>query len=292
MLRTRQVALAARALSAEKSASTSLRGFQTSRRIQKREERDNRASSSKAKDKDSDPFFSVAPSTDETNRHRSQYNVDPFSPRPTKEHLTFPLVTAATLARSATRPRNARMLTRDFIHDSLYNPHYGYFSRHAVLLPDGAAQDRSYDFSSFQTEERFMAAVEKRYTEFEDSLQDQTKTRTPESKHLTFSRQGLEAAQSRGRLDVARQLQIEKEAGEHDANVKAMAAKQVWHTPTELFKVRSGSCRIRLMLTLMCTAAPLRPCAGKVHGGGKRSARGGRAPASLRGWRWVRRSGR
>jgi hypothetical protein len=188
-------------------------------------------------------LFPVAPSPDKDNPHRSQYNVDPFTLLPAEEHYTFPLVDATTLAKSSTRPRKVRILARDYIHDSLYNPHYGYFSRHAILLPDGAKQDRSYDFTSTNSERDFMAAVEERYVEFEESLRakeehSKEKPKTDgQTRYSVYSKEGMEAAQLRGKLDAARQAQSEKEAGEHDLDVKAMAARQVWHTPTELFKV-------------------------------------------------------
>ncbi|UZJ51304.1 hypothetical protein CBS101457_000624 [Exobasidium rhododendri] len=191
--------------------------------------------------KDSNASFPMAPSKDNNDRHRTQYNVDPFSLLPTQEHYTFPLVTASSLAKGTIRPRKVRMLARDFIHDSLYNPHYGYFSRHAILLPDGAKQDRNYDFSKIKNEKDFMVAVEERYGEFEESLKkdDEIHQDTMRGKRKTpyaFSKEGMEAAQTKGKLDAARQAQSEKEAGEHDRDVKAMAARQVWHTPTELFK--------------------------------------------------------
>lgn len=231
----------------QSAAGSSRRQFVSSSRIQKKEE-DQPSTSAQQKRKeqlkDSSAFFPVAPTIDKGNHHRTQYNVDPFSPLPDEVHYSFPLVTAANLAKSTTRPRKVRMLARDFIHDSLYNPHYGYFSRHAVLLPDGAKQDRSYDFTQINSERDFMAAVEERYSEFEESLKDKESMR--ESKRgkqkapPAFSKGGMEAAQAKGRMDAARQAQSEKEAGEHDRDVKAMAARQVWHTPTELFKVRES----------------------------------------------------
>lgn len=200
--------------------------------------------SSPTKEQDRDEqraFFPVAPSVDKGQRHRTQYNVDPFSPVPAEEHYTFPLVTSADLAKSKERPRKVRMLARDFIDDSLYNPHYGYFSRHAVLLPDGAKRNRGYEFNEIRSDRDFMAAVEERYSEFEESLKEkddiQRSKRLNDGPGLAFTKDGMEAAQSRGRFDAARQAQSEKEAGEHDRDVKAMAARQVWHTPTELFKV-------------------------------------------------------
>jgi hypothetical protein len=245
MLRSQAVARAIRRGTIES------RWIHASHRHQLSDQDGNRASSSKPKQapagKRASNVLPIAPSVEKGQTHRTQYNVDPFSLLPPEDHYSYPLVTASDLAKSATRPRKVRMLASDFIHDSLYNPHYGYFSRHAVLLPDGIKQDRSYGFTKIKSERDFMAAVEERYSEFEDSLKDSKDYQrlgrsSRESKAAyAFTREGMEAAQTRGRLDAARQAQSEKEAGEHDRDVKAMAARQVWHTPTELFKVCSFS---------------------------------------------------
>ncbi|ODQ68345.1 DUF185-domain-containing protein [Nadsonia fulvescens var. elongata DSM 6958] len=47
----------------------------------------------------------------------------------------YKLVTAQQLRGYDKRPVNVRMLTRDFIEDSLYNPHYGYFQRFTRFTP-------------------------------------------------------------------------------------------------------------------------------------------------------------
>jgi hypothetical protein len=238
----------ARAVSEVPSGSSQqCRHYTSSPRTQKQSGNPAPSSSDKAsgKARDTGAAFPMAPSKNKDDRHRTQYNVDPFSLLPTEDHYTFPLVTAASLAQNTTRPRKVRMLARDFIHDSLYNPRYGYFSRHAVLLPDGAKQTRNYDFPTIRNDRDFMAAVEERYSEFEMSLQQQTstptETREQQKKPYAFSKEGMEAAQIRGKMDAARQAQSDWEAGEHDRDVKAMAARQVWHTPTELFKVSMRS---------------------------------------------------
>lgn len=206
--------------------------------------------------------------TDSADRHCHQYNVDLFSIKPPQEHYRHPLVTAQELAVSSQRPKSVRMLTRDFIHDSLYNPHYGYFSRHAVLLPesrDVLQNDRKgWDFKSFKNDEAFMRAVEDRYSDFEKLLPNMRcgedhfltedaavkgnfstgtnrtgtghshKPRTPSP----TSAAGLDAAKIKGRAAFERSQREDKN---HDADVQSMVARQVWHTPTELFKPHYAS---------------------------------------------------
>ena len=73
--------------------------------------------------------------------------------------------------------------------DSLYNPHYGYFSKQVVIFTPG----EPFDFTSLPDEPAFRSELGRRYTEFEDAL------------------------------DL-------KEKEQNDT-------RQIWHTPTELFRV-------------------------------------------------------
>ncbi|EPQ26155.1 uncharacterized protein PFL1_06363 [Pseudozyma flocculosa PF-1] len=251
----------------------------------------------------SEPEHGDADGKDKWNRHRTQYNYDPFTLHPSSSHLGYPLVTAAELAKSSERPRGVRMLARDFIHDSLYNPHYGYFSKQAVLLPEGQnalnrasvssstpagtgrggeateaaapatptamARPERFDFGSMANESEFMRAVEKRYMDFEEKVenvvearerekqadaereeserfalrereerrrrrQDQASTASPSSptaRAASYSAEGLEAAKLRGRMLARRASE-----GVQEKEVQTMAAKQVWHTPTQIFQ--------------------------------------------------------
>lgn len=250
------------------------------------------SSSSSRKSKDADQ------EKDRWSRHRSQYNYDPFSLLPEAKHYTYPLVTAQELATSRTkvtgpggRPREVRMLARDFIHDSLYNPDYGYFTKQAVLLPDpptaSEAQETQaeafrevagqlykeemgllrpanpgFDFNSIKNESEFMRLVEERYQLFEEQIsilvQERKDTLTAKAKSQEFeqslgkerreraakrasastkasraaaeySAAGLEEAQRRGRA-------MRQSEGVQESDVQAMAAKQVWHTPTQIFQ--------------------------------------------------------
>lgn len=223
--------------------------------------RHRKAHGNSEQDRPADPpmmpnIFAESPKSGSGIRHRTQYNRDPFTPTPSKEHYEYPLVETEWLSKQRTRPKKVRMLARDFIHDSLYNPHYGYFSRHAVLLPDNAQRGSAFDFSNCSKEHDFMVAIEERYRHFEESVRqngDDKKLPSPQRSPVTprarpGSREALEAAQHLGRLDLARQRQSLKEEGEHDQDVKAMVARQVWHTPTELFKPHYAHAIARYMV--------------------------------------------
>ncbi|KAF1810687.1 DUF185-domain-containing protein [Eremomyces bilateralis CBS 781.70] len=91
------------------------------------------------------------------------------------------------------------MLMRDFIDDSLYNPHYGYFPKQAVIFTPGAP----FDFGVLKGEAEFQKELGVRYTEFEDALDNQEENET----------------------------------------------RQLWHTPTELFRPYYGEAIARYLVT-------------------------------------------
>lgn len=103
-----------------------------------------------------------------------------------KVRRNYPRQTAYDTAKCKTPPTRNKMLVRDFIDDSLYNPNYGYFSKQAVIF----SPETDFEFNNM-------------------------------SDHLEF-------------MNILGQLykDIEGEADEVDE-----VARQVWHTPTELFKV-------------------------------------------------------
>ncbi|KAL4872279.1 hypothetical protein BDV12DRAFT_152963 [Aspergillus spectabilis] len=115
------------------------------------------------------------------------------------ELKTYPLVTAKELRSRAARPRQVKMLTREFIDDSLYNPQYGYFSKHATIFSPG----EPFDFNNIEDGPAFHQMLGERYTEFEDLLDE----KNPDE------------------------------------------ARQLWHTPTELFRPYYGETIARYLVS-------------------------------------------
>ncbi|KAF3057078.1 NADH dehydrogenase [ubiquinone] complex I, assembly factor 7 like protein [Daldinia childiae] len=130
-----------------------------------------------------------------------QQRTELFPEDMSEEYKTYPTVTANDLRSRRERPRKVKMLMRDFIEDSLYNPHYGYFSKQVVIFSPG----EPFDFNSLRDEPTFHDELGRRYTEFEDALD-----------------------KSEGRPDDTRQL---------------------WHTPTELFRPYYGEAIARYLLS-------------------------------------------
>ena len=83
--------------------------------------------------------------------------------------------------------------------DSLYNPNYGYFSHHATIFNPG----EPFHFNEISDEAEFNRLVDKRYVEFEDTLDEKDPDET----------------------------------------------RQLWHTPTELFRPYYGEAIARYLVT-------------------------------------------
>jgi hypothetical protein len=86
-----------------------------------------------------------------------------------------------------------------YIVDSLYNPHYGYFSQHATIFHPG----EPFDFANIEDGPEFHRLLGERYTEFEDKLDES----------------------------------------------KPDEARQLWHTPTELFRPHYGEAIARYLVS-------------------------------------------
>ena len=87
----------------------------------------------------------------------------------------------------------------DILLDSLYNPFYGYFSKHATIFNS----HRPFDFNNITDEAEFNRQVDKSYVEFEDALDEEMPDET----------------------------------------------RQLWHTPTELFRPHYGEAVARYLIT-------------------------------------------
>lgn len=112
-----------------------------------------------------------------------------FDDAPKPEHVNHKRVTSNDLEASKHPPRRVKMLVRDYIEDSLYNPNYGYFSKRANIV----TSPKNIDFATLRDSVEFQEEVAKRY--------------------ISYGKDG------------------------------AGPGKQLWHTPTEIFKVRAhGLC--------------------------------------------------
>ncbi|KAH8832260.1 S-adenosyl-L-methionine-dependent methyltransferase [Flagelloscypha sp. PMI_526] len=91
-----------------------------------------------------------------------QYNPDPFSGKVTSQEESYPTVTADQLRSYTEPPREVKMLVRDWIEDSLYNPNYGYFSRQATIYTSGDELG-IIDFAKMRSAAQFQDTVSRRY---------------------------------------------------------------------------------------------------------------------------------
>ncbi|KAB8611424.1 hypothetical protein FH972_025929 [Carpinus fangiana] len=96
-----------------------------------------------------------------------------------EEFKEYPLTTAEELRHKNRRPRRQKMLMRDFIEDSLYNPHYGYFSSQATIFNPG----EPFDFPSISDEAEFNKLLDDRYHIFENELDERAPNDTRQLWH-------------------------------------------------------------------------------------------------------------
>ena len=173
-----------------------------------------------------------APSGPTANEPRFNYVANPFDPSPPDpSHASYRLVTARSLARSRAQdpPKRVRMLARDFIDDSLYNPHYGYFATKVEIFdPDLAAVESGSSSSSSSLATMATAAAD-----------EQVLAAATRAQGFDF---GAFRSTSEFEDEVARRYQVFEGTGSgHEsvagASVGSRVGRQVWHTPTELFKV-------------------------------------------------------
>ncbi|KAJ7708235.1 S-adenosyl-L-methionine-dependent methyltransferase [Mycena rosella] len=129
----------------------------------------------------------VQPEKDDPPPDRWNYNSSSLiegDAKPREELAAYPLVDANALEKCTAPPRQVKMLVRDWIEDSLYNPHYGYFPKQAVIFDTA---DTAFDFPALRNAVDFDEEVARRYAAYG--------------------------------------------ADEHYG-----PGRQIWHTPTELFK--------------------------------------------------------
>ncbi|KAL6309298.1 S-adenosyl-L-methionine-dependent methyltransferase [Sparassis latifolia] len=93
---------------------------------------------------------------------RDHLNYNPqisFSDTPDPEHVNYRRVTSNDLEEESDPPRRVKMLVRDYIENSLYHPHYGYFTKQANIF----STPQPLEFGALRSSIEFQAVVAKRY---------------------------------------------------------------------------------------------------------------------------------
>lgn len=142
--------------------------------------------------------YSVRP---QTYSHNADDNKELFE--------SFPLMNSRKLMRYKERPRQVRMLARDFMDDSLYNPNYGYFSKEVEIF----TPSKPFSYNEIANQDDFLQKWTQEYNQYRKA---------------------------------------DDEGGEKEAAKNKLRApstsKQLWHTPTELFKPYYGQALARYLL--------------------------------------------
>jgi hypothetical protein len=120
-----------------------------------------------------------------------------FTDNPDRDYTSFFRVTANDLEKRKTPPRAVKMLVRDFIEDSLYNPNYGYFPKQVSIFN---TPENTFNFPELRDSAEFEEEVAKRYALC-------------------------------------------------SADDKSAPGRQMWHTPTELFKPWYGQAIARCLVS-------------------------------------------
>lgn len=144
--------------------------------------------------------YSVRP---QTYSHNADDNEEQFE--------SFPLMNSRKLMRYRDRPRQARMLSRDFMDDSLYNPNYGYFSKEVEIF----TPSEPFSYNQIANQDDFLHKWTQEYDQYR-------KQQDSSSEEI-------------------------REAAKNKLNTPS-TSKQLWHTPSELFKPFYGQALARYLL--------------------------------------------
>lgn len=141
----------------------------------------------------------------------------------------YPLTTPAKLNKKHERPGTVKMLSSDFIDDSLYNINYGYFAKEAVIFQP----DRPFDYNHLQGKDEFMDKWLEAYDKYD-------------REHAMVPGLPQKKAPTAKGVDKAAKASEKKEGeGEYQITKPSL---QLWHTPTELFQPFYGEALARYIL--------------------------------------------
>ncbi|KAM9902868.1 hypothetical protein OXX79_003706 [Metschnikowia pulcherrima] len=193
------------------------------------------------------PYQEPAPSLnviDKMFRGATNYPFDKQTPQEVFDK--YPSTNSARLARMKHRPRKTKMLVSDFIEDSLYNPHYGYFSKEVEIFHT----EKPFDYNNIEDVDQFMEEWETAYTRYDRAENSNFSDARPETTQLSIIEKEPTLAPSPQDSKMAKYAKIVRTqdvvaTGDLPQSKKSV---QLWHTPTELFSPYYGEALARYII--------------------------------------------
>lgn len=195
--------------------------------------------------------------------HATNYPFDTKSPQ--EVFNEYPQTNSAKLARFKHRPSKVKMLASDFIEDSLYNPHYGYFSKEVEIFKP----EKPFDYNNIDDIDDFMDHWQKSYSRYDEAIDPKIAKTKEQVNDLMLEKQeeikgmfkskataqnaspnigkGFSASSSSKFASRAKNLYTEELQRVHQPIPKKRSL-QLWHTPTELFQPYYGEALARYLL--------------------------------------------
>ncbi|KAG0683150.1 hypothetical protein C6P42_001717 [Pichia californica] len=150
----------------------------------------------------------------------------------------YPVTNPTKLNKRNIRPSSVKMLTGDFIDDSLYNVNCGYFSKEAVIFQP----DRPFDYNHLEGKDEFMQKWLEAYDKYD---KEQTKTALQVIQRPNKNTNDKTNSNSKPKQETKTKDKINERDEEHKIVKPSL---QLWHTPTELFQPFYGEALARYIL--------------------------------------------
>lgn len=172
-------------------------------------------------------------------KNSTNYPFDTKSPQ--EVYNEYPTTNSEKLARSKTRPKKVKMSASDFIEDSLYNPHYGYFSKKVEIFHP----DKPFEYNNIKDVDEFMDNWQNAYKKYDEidprisNIKQQYDDILVENESKIKSKFALRAQ------SLYKEELIKSSAPSARQTKRSL---QLWHTPTELFQPYYGEALARYIL--------------------------------------------
>lgn len=169
--------------------------------------------------------------------YRNSTNYPFHEKTPQEVFNSYPLINAKKLARNKYRPRKVKMSVADYIDDSLYNPHYGYFSLEVEIFNT----EKPFDYNNITDVDDFLDNWKLAYTKY-----DNEEVKVKRQELIQPDKNNYANPQSKFASTSLKLYNEEKEKLKPDQKNKR--SLQLWHTPTELFQPYYGEAIARNLL--------------------------------------------